>query len=116
MSKLNVKNGTPIGSTQLCRSCDWGQFIVGYRESDLLVICNNTSPNIVVPFAVYECSGYHDKHRPSYDEMKKLAINIAPVRVSARTAGFASTAPLQPDADTESQETQDSDDEQILVP
>ncbi len=90
MSKLNVKNGTPVGNTNLCRSCMMGQCITGYRESDLLVICNNTSPNIVVPFTVYECSEYSDKHKPTWEQMNKLAIDFQPLRIS-RTAGFSIT-------------------------
>src|ERR1700728_160307 len=58
MSKVNVKNGTPVGNTHLCDSCHWGQFITGYRESDRLAICTNTSPNIVLPFTVYACSNF----------------------------------------------------------
>jgi hypothetical protein len=92
MGKLNVKNGTPVGNANLCKSCIMGQCISGYRESDLLVICNNTSPNIVVPFTVYECSGYSDKHKPTWEEMKKLAVNFQPLRIS-RTAGFSAKGP-----------------------
>ena len=44
MGKLNVKNGTPVGNAHLCKRCEWGQFITGYRESDLLVICTHTTP------------------------------------------------------------------------
>ena len=91
MGKLNVKNGTPVGNTHLCKSCSWGQFITGYRESDLLAICTNTSPNIVLPFTVYECSSYSDRHRPDWEQMEKLAINIQPVRVSTRTAGVSTS-------------------------
>ena len=91
MGKLNVKNGTPVGNTHLCKSCSWGQFITGYRESDLLAICTNTSPNIVLPFTVSECSSYSDRHRPDWEQMEKLAINIQPVRVSTRTAGFSTS-------------------------
>jgi len=89
MSKLNVKNGTPVGGSHLCRSCTWSQFILGYRESDQLAICTATSPNIVVPFTVYECSGYADKNKPNWEQMKRLAINLKPVRVSAKTRGFS---------------------------
>ena len=38
MGKLNVKNGTPVGREHLCKRCTWGQFMTGYRESDLVVI------------------------------------------------------------------------------
>jgi len=61
---------------------------VGYRESDMLAICTNTSPNLVLPFTVYECSNYADKHKPDWQQMEKLAINIQPVRVSEKTRGF----------------------------
>ena len=35
-------------------------------------------PNIVLPFRIYECTGYHDKNKPSYTEMQKLAIHVSP--------------------------------------
>jgi hypothetical protein len=89
MGKLNIKNGTPVGSVNLCESCSWGQCITGYRESDRLVICNKVTPDMVIPFAVLECTTFEDKYRPDWDQMQKLAINIQPVRISSRTAGFA---------------------------
>jgi len=88
MGKLNVKNGTPVGNDHLCKSCTWGHFTTGYRESDVLAFCTNTSPNFKVPFAVHECSEYYDRHRPDWEQMKKLAIDIEPVRVSKKTRGF----------------------------
>ena len=69
--------------------------MTGYRESDVVAICTNASPNIVVPFTMYECSEFSDKHKPDWDQMEKLAINIQPVRVSARTAGFSSADPIR---------------------
>jgi hypothetical protein len=96
MSKLHVKSGTPVGNASLCRGCFWGQFMTGYRESDLMVICTNTNPNIVVPFIINECSEYRDKNRPDYDQMEKLAINLQPVRVSAKTPGFSIGEPVFP--------------------
>lgn len=95
MGKLHVKNGTPVGNTHLCKSCITGQCITGYRESDLLVICNNTSPNIVVPFTVYECSEYSDKNKPTWEQMTKLAVDFQPLRIS-KTAGFSAAATLHP--------------------
>jgi len=100
MGKLNLKNGTPVGNTHLCDSCSWGQFVTGYRESDRLAICTNTSPNIVLPFTVYECSSFSDKHRPDWQQMKKLAIDIQPTRHSSRTAGFAAIDAARPAART----------------
>src|ERR1019366_2981104 len=92
MGKLNIKNGTPVGGTHLCQSCSWGQFIVGYRESDMLAICTNTGPNVVLPFTVYECTSHADKHNPDLEQMKNLAINIQPLRVSKKTRGFGIAA------------------------
>jgi hypothetical protein len=89
MSKLKIKNGTPVGGVNLCDSCSWGQCITGYRESDRLVICNKVTPDMVIPFTVLECTSYIDKFRPDWDQMQRLAIDIQPVRISSRTAGFS---------------------------
>ena len=96
MGKMSVKNGTPVGNEHLCKRCSCGQFVTGYRESDLLVICTNASPNFRVPFAVYECSEFSDRHKPSWDQMSKLAIEVNPVRVSARTRGFQAVTKIEP--------------------
>src|SRR5580658_5851531 len=94
MALTNVKNGTPVGNRHLCRGCRWGQCITGYRESDLLVICNYTNPNMKIPFTVYECSEYDDRNKPDWNLMQKLAIDVAPTRTSRKTAGFSVTMPL----------------------
>jgi hypothetical protein len=96
MDKLNVKNGTPVGNSHLCKSCNWGQFVLGYRESDLMVICTNTNPNIVVPFTVFDCSEFSDKRKPTFEQMKRLAIHLQPVRISSKTAGFGTGKPIEP--------------------
>ena len=96
MSILNGKKTTPLGSPHLCKSCNWGQFMTGYRDSDRLAVCTNTSPNMVVPFAMLECSGFSDRNKPDYDQMKKLAIDITPGRVSSRTTGFGPGSPRRP--------------------
>ena len=36
------------GRRHLCRNCSNGQFTVGYRESEVLVICTNSSPALRV--------------------------------------------------------------------
>jgi hypothetical protein len=105
MGKLNIKNGTPVGSVNLCQSCTWGQCITGYRESERVVICNKTSPDMVVPFVVLECTSYLDKYRPDWEQMQKLAIDIQPVRISSRTAGFGTLT------DARSIRTDESDEE-----
>ncbi len=93
MSKLKVKNGTPVGDAHLCRNCSNGQFTVGYRESEVLVIWTNSSPALRVPFPVYECTGFWDRNRPDYEAMTKLALNFSGTRRKAiagfRDSGFA---------------------------
>jgi hypothetical protein len=109
MGKLNVKNGTPVGNTHLCKSCSFGQFMTGFRESDLLVICTNTSPNIAVPFTVCDCSEFSDKFRPGWEQMEKLAIDFQPARISTRTPGFSTVTRVQPIRRTDEDEDEGED-------
>jgi len=109
MGKVYVKNGTPVGNTHLCKSCSFGQFMTGYRESDLLVICTNTSPNIAVPFTVCDCSEFSDKFRPGWEQMEKLALDIQPARISTRTAGFSAVTTVQPIRRTDEDEDEGED-------
>lgn len=95
MRKLNIKNGIPVGNAHLCKGCTWGQFMTGYPESDLLVICTSTNPNFTVPFTVRECSDFSDKFKPTWEQMTKLAIHVNPLRVSAKTRGFQAGAKVQ---------------------
>jgi hypothetical protein len=78
MSNTYIKGGTPIGSESLCRTCANAQIMTGYRESEQITICTNVVPNVVMPFKVYDCSGYYDKNRPSWEQMTKLAIDVTP--------------------------------------
>ena len=81
--KAYIRGGTPIGSESLCRTCVYAHIMTGYRESEKVTVCTEVHPNIVLPFVVYECTGYYDKNRPSWKQMKDLAIDV-------------STAPLKP--------------------
>jgi hypothetical protein len=76
MGKVYVKGGTPVGTASLCKTCSNAHIMTGYKESEMITICSNVNPNIVVPFAMYECSGYHDKNRPTWQQMQKLAIHV----------------------------------------
>lgn len=95
MSKGYVKGGTPIGSESLCRTCSYAHIMTGYRESEMITMCNNVQPNIVVPFNIYECSGYYDRNRPTWQQMQKLAIHVSagnPKPVGFKVgAGFGQT-------------------------
>jgi hypothetical protein len=96
MSKMKIKDGTPVGNENLCLRCSWAQVMTGYRESDRLVICNKTSPDMIVPFVMLDCTGFDDKHRPSWQQMQKLAIRLPSPRVSARTRGFSAVVEPRP--------------------
>lgn len=113
MAKMNVKNGTPAGNEHLCKRCSWGQCMTGYRESDVLMICTNTNPNMRVPFPVFDCTEFSDKHRPSYKEMKDLAIEVAPTRISTRTAGFSTITKVQPIRRDDDDENKDEDADEV---
>ncbi len=76
MGKGFVKGGTPVGSESLCRTCSYAHIMTGYRESEMVTMCNEVQPNIVVPFLICECTSYYDKNRPNWDDMKKFALNI----------------------------------------
>lgn len=103
MSKINIKNGTPIGSTSVCESCCYAQIMRGFRESELLVFCNFPSPTIVVPFKLAECTNHYDKNRPSWKQMEDLAIYVSPGRAKSKSAGFSIVG--QPDEDESDSET-----------
>lgn len=78
MGRPYIKDGTPSGSTSLCRTCTSAHIMRGYRESEQVTMCNDVHPNIVVPFPIYECSNYYDKNRPSWKQMSELAIDVVP--------------------------------------
>jgi hypothetical protein len=86
MGKAYIKNGTPVGSESLCRTCSYTLIFTGYRESEQVTMCTRVEPNIVLPFTVNICTGYYDKNRPSYLQMQKLAIDVAPATL--KPVGF----------------------------
>ena len=111
MSRPFVKGGTPVGSESLCRTCTYAQIMTGYRESEMVTICDNVHPNIVVPFNIYECTGYYDKNRPTWQEMKDLAIHVSPGNTKPRGfragAGFHETVKVTVGAPDEDDDEDD---------
>ncbi|MDE3202183.1 MAG: hypothetical protein KGN79_14815 [Acidobacteriota bacterium] len=108
MTVISIKSGTPAGSTHLCKQCTWGQYVTGYRESDLVVICMRPDPSFTVPFVVYERSEFSVKNKPSWEQMTKLAIEVAPPRVSSKMRGFqvqtVATPAVQADLEDEGED------------
>ena|SRR5215472_15067747 len=78
MNKPYIKNGTPVGTKSLCKACTSALIFTGYRESEQMTMCTYVHPNLVLPFTVNTCSGYYDKNRPSYKQMRDLAIDVTP--------------------------------------
>jgi len=78
MGKAYIKNGTPVGTESLCKTCTSALVFTGYRESEQKTMCTWAHPNIVLPFTVNTCTGYYDKNRPSYKQMQNLAIDVTP--------------------------------------
>src|SRR5271154_3107641 len=78
MGKAFVKNGTPVGSESLCRTCSRSLIINGYRESEQVTMCTYVDPNIVLPFTVYTCSCFYNKNRPTWKQMEELALDVTP--------------------------------------
>jgi hypothetical protein len=77
MSRAYIKGGTPVGSESLCRTCAHAHIMTGYRESEMITACTDVNPNIVLPFKIYDCTGFEDKNRPNWQQMQELAINVA---------------------------------------
>ncbi len=95
-----MKGGTPFGWVSLCGSCTWAHIVTGYRESEMVVICTDVSPNIAVPFKVRGCTSYLGRDRPSWEEMKDLAIDVLPAS-SAKKVGFRSNEGVTRDDERE---------------
>jgi hypothetical protein len=102
MSKLNIKGGTPVGSESLCRTCTYAHIMTGYRESEMVTVCTEVNPNVVVPFVIHECTGYYDKNRPNWEQMQKLAIDVSTSPL--KPVGFKIGAGFMPDGNEEDRE------------
>lgn len=79
MSRIYVKNGTPVETDSLCTTCTYAHILRGYRESEEKVFCNYVYQQLIpITFKIRECSGYSDKNKPSWEEMEELAIEVRP--------------------------------------
>lgn len=88
MTTIYVKNGTPLEAQSKCASCVHAHILRGFRESEEVVYCTFAYDRLLlVPFKVYQCSSYTDRQRPTWKQMKDLAIDILPLS-SGKTAGF----------------------------
>jgi hypothetical protein len=95
MSKPYIKNGTPVGSESLCKTCSSALVFTGYRESEQTTMCTYVDPNIVLPFTVNTCTGYYDKNRPNWKQMQDLAIDVTPAPLKPVGFKVGATEPLR---------------------
>jgi len=97
---IHVKNGTPLHGDSICGSCSHAHIVKGLRESEEIVVCRATYPELRVTFPVRECSGHADKTRQDLEEMEKIAW-VLQVRGSSRRAGFVPASELRKEPDGE---------------
>ena len=83
----NVRNESPMQGSR-CDTCQHAHVIVGYRESETIVYCTFVwEQAIPVPFKVRDCSNYADRNKPTWEQMKDLALPIS-AATSGKTTGF----------------------------
>jgi hypothetical protein len=87
--QIHVKDGTPLHSDSLCRTCSHAHIEKGFGESEQLVVCQGTYPDHLVKFRVRQCSGYDELKRQTLREMEKIAW-VLEERASSRLVGFVS--------------------------
>lgn len=85
--EIYVKNEAPIDGSSLCESCSWGFVARGYRETDVLVVCQVLYPERRMPFSVRVCSKYLEKNRQAMKQMEDIALVLDRSDLK-RDAGF----------------------------
>ncbi len=91
MTRVYVKNGTPVTAPSLCESCRNAHIMRGFCASEVIVYCEYLYPRLLVPFKIRECTNHLDKNRPTWKQMEDLAIEIRP-SVSFKPIGFQTGA------------------------
>lgn len=84
---INVKNGTPLNAPSLCETCSLALIARGYSESECVVVCQATTPEVRMKFQVRECTRYTDKSKQTLYEMQKMALILDSADLK-REAGF----------------------------
>lgn len=84
---IHVKNGTPPNGPSLCQTCSLAFIARGYSESECVVVCQATTPEVRMNFQVRECTRYTDKGKQTLYEMNKMALILDSADLK-REAGF----------------------------
>ncbi len=97
--KIYVKDGTPVEGQSRCATCTNAHLMRGFRETEEVTYCTFAFELIRVPFKIRECSNYSDRHRPTWEQMEELAIDILPLS-SAKPAGFRANGDCSQEAES----------------
>ena len=84
---IYVEDGTPVGGASLCETCSYGFIARGYRQNEMLIVCQATWPQARMAFPIRVCSRYIEKNRPTIREMEEIALVLDRVALK-RDAGF----------------------------
>jgi hypothetical protein len=86
MTKITVKNGTPMHGESLCKTCTHAHWQKGFRESEETVFCSWGWEGLrCIPFAVAECTHFTNKLIPTVAAMEEIATILGQSR---KIAGF----------------------------
>jgi hypothetical protein len=84
---IKVKGGTPETGVTLCVTCSYSVIRRGFGTSEEEIVCRATRPAERVRFAVYECSAYVDRRRPTLYSMEQIAWVLV-TKTAGRSIGF----------------------------
>lgn len=84
---VHIKDGTPLHGESKCYTCSRAHIERGFRESEVVVVCQATYPEHRVRFRVRDCSSYIELEHQTLKQMEEIAWVVEP-RGSKRRAGF----------------------------
>lgn len=71
--KFRMQDATPVGATNLCQSCVYGQVVRGQNLEERVFCNRNSFRALEMGFKVERCSAYYQRGLTSLDEMEKIA-------------------------------------------
>jgi hypothetical protein len=91
-----IKDGTPLETASLCETCTHACITRGYRENELVVVCQATYPEREIAFRVRECTRHIDKISYTLSGMEKIAW-LLNNKGTNRKVGFVRPGEADPD-------------------
>ena len=93
MGKGYIKGGTPVGIESLCRTCSYRAYhdrLPRVRAGD--DVQRASTRTSCVPFTIYECTGYYDKNRPTWQRDAEAGDRRRRPRLSSLSASRSAPA------------------------